>query len=194
MIWATVSSLSCFCWLYRASPSLAIKTIINLISVLTIWWCPCVESSLVLLEEGVCYDQCNISLCPASFHISRPNMPVTPGVSWLPTFVFQSPIMKRTSFLGVSSNRSCRSSRVLLLSRVQLFVTPWTVAYKALLFIGFSRQEYWSGLPFLSPGDLPNPGIKPRSPALQADVLPSKPPGKRQSHSTSASSALLVGA
>ena len=58
MIWATVNSQSCFCWLYRASPSLAAKNIINLISVLTIRWCPCVESSLVLLEEGVCYDQC----------------------------------------------------------------------------------------------------------------------------------------
>ena len=58
MIWATVSSWSYFCWLYRASPSLAAKNIINLISVLTIWWCPCVESSLVLLEDGVCYDQC----------------------------------------------------------------------------------------------------------------------------------------
>ena len=58
MIWATVSSQSCFCWLHRASLSLAAKNIINLISVLTIWWCPCVESSLVLLEEGVCYDQC----------------------------------------------------------------------------------------------------------------------------------------
>ena len=57
LIWATVSSQSCFCWLYRVSPSLAAKNIINLISVLTIWWCPCVESSLVLLEEGVCYDQ-----------------------------------------------------------------------------------------------------------------------------------------
>ena len=54
----TVSSWSCFRWLYRASSSLATKNIINLISVLTIWWCPCVESSLVLLEEGVCYDQC----------------------------------------------------------------------------------------------------------------------------------------
>ena len=53
MIWATVHSWSCFCWLYRASPSLAAKNIINLISVLTIWWCPCVESSLVLFEEGV---------------------------------------------------------------------------------------------------------------------------------------------
>ena len=58
MIWATVSSWSCFCWLFRASPPLAAKYIINMISVLTIWWCPCVESSLVLLEEGVCYDQC----------------------------------------------------------------------------------------------------------------------------------------
>ena len=57
MIWATVSSWSCFCWLYRASPSLAAKNIVNLILVLTIWWCPCVESSLVLLEKGVCYDQ-----------------------------------------------------------------------------------------------------------------------------------------
>ena len=57
MIWATVSSWSYFCYLYIASPSSAVN-IINLISVLTIWWCPCVESSLVLLEEGVCYDQC----------------------------------------------------------------------------------------------------------------------------------------
>ena len=80
MIWATVSSQSCFCWLYRNSPSLAAKNIINLIlvltiwtlpwsilksdlslinliSVLTIWWCPCVESSLVLLKEGVYNDQ-----------------------------------------------------------------------------------------------------------------------------------------
>ena len=58
VIWVTVSSLSYFCWLYRASPHLAAKNIINLISVLIIWWCPCVESSLLLLEEGVCYDQC----------------------------------------------------------------------------------------------------------------------------------------
>ena len=55
--------------------------------------------------------QNSISLCPASFHIPRPNLPVTPGVSWLPTFTFQSPIMKRTSFLGVSSRRSYRSSK-----------------------------------------------------------------------------------
>ena len=52
MIWATVSSRSCFCWLYRTSPSLASKNIINLISVLTIWWCPCVESSLCVVGRG----------------------------------------------------------------------------------------------------------------------------------------------
>ena len=54
--------------------------------------------------------QNSISLCPTSFCTPRPNLPVTPGVSWLPTFAFQSPIMTRTSFLGVSSKRSCRSS------------------------------------------------------------------------------------
>ena len=65
-----------------------------------------------------------------------------------------------------------------LLSRVRLFATPWTVAHQALLSMGLSRQEYWSGLPFPSPGDLPDPGIEPRSPALQADALTSESPGK----------------
>ena len=63
------------------------------------------------------------------------------------------------------------------LSRVQLFVTPWIVAHQAPPSMGFSRQEYWSGLPFPCPGDLPNPGIEHRSPTLQADALPSEPPG-----------------
>ena len=56
--------------------------------------------------------------------------------------------------------------------------TPWTVACRAPLSMGFSRQEYWSGLPFPSPGDLPNPGIEPRFPALQADSLPTELWGK----------------
>ena len=63
-------------------------------------------------------------------------------------------------------------------SCVRLFSTPWTVAYQAPLSMGFSRQEYWCGLPFPSPGDLPNPGIEPGSPALHTDALPSEPPGK----------------
>ena len=60
-----------------------------------------------------------------------------------------------------------------LFSRVPLFATPWTVAYQAFPSMGFSRQEYHSGLPFPSPGELPDPGIKPTFPALQADSLPS---------------------
>ena len=64
------------------------------------------------------------------------------------------------------------------LTHVRLFATPWTVAYQAPPSMGFSRQGYWSGLPFPSPGDLPNPGIEPWSPAFQADTLTSEPPGK----------------
>ena len=59
-----------------------------------------------------------------------------------------------------------------------LFVTPWTIAHQAPLSVGLSRQECWSGLPCPPPGDLPNPGIEPRPPALQADSLPSELPGK----------------
>ena len=63
-------------------------------------------------------------------------------------------------------------------SHVRLFVTPCTVAHRAPLSMEFSRQEYWSGLPFPSPGDLPDPWIEPGSPALQAGSLPSEPPRK----------------
>ena len=68
--------------------------------------------------------------------------------------------------------------KVKLLSRVLLFATPWTIAYQAAPSMGFSRQEYWSGLPFASPGDFPDPGIEPRSPTLQSDALLSEPSGK----------------
>ena len=64
------------------------------------------------------------------------------------------------------------------LSHVRLFVALWTVAHQAPPSVGFPRQEYWSGLPFPSPGDLPDSGIELGSPALQADALPSEPPGK----------------
>ena len=63
-------------------------------------------------------------------------------------------------------------------SRVWLFATPWTVARQVPLSMGFSRREYWSGLPRPPPGDIPNPGIEPRSPTLQVDSLPSEPQGK----------------
>ena len=74
--------------------------------------------------------------------------------------------------------RVVERKKVKSLSCVRLFVTPWTVAYLGPLSMGFSRQEYWSGLPVPSPGDLPHPGIEPRSPALWADALTSEPPGK----------------
>ena len=68
--------------------------------------------------------------------------------------------------------------KVKSLGCVQLLAIPWTVDYQAPPPMGFSRQEYWSGLPFPSPGDLPNPGIEPRCPTLEADALTSEPPGK----------------
>ena len=71
----------------------------------------------------------------------------------------------------------CLPFNVKSLSRVSLFATPWTVAYQAPLSMGFSRQECWSALPFPSPEDLPDPGIEPGSPTLQADTLQSEPPG-----------------
>ena len=80
---------------------LQLQNIINLILGMTIWWCPCVGSSLVFLEEAgmtsIFSWQNSVSLCPASFFTSRPKLPVTPSISWLPTFAFQSPMMKRTS-------------------------------------------------------------------------------------------------
>ena len=71
-------------------------------------------------------------------------------------------------------------SYVCLVAQLCLTVTPWTMPARLLCPWGFSRQEYWSELPFPSPGDLPNPGIKLASPAWQADSLPLAPPGKPQ--------------
>ena len=81
--------------------------------------------------------------------------------------------------------------KVKSLSHVRLFATPWTVAYQAPLSMGFSRKEYWSGLPFPSPGSLPDPGIEPRSPELEADTLTSEPPGKPMPKSHSNRKAFL---
>ena len=71
-----------------------------------------------------------------------------------------------------------RKIKMKSLSCVRLFVTSWTVAYQAPPSMGFSRQEYRSGVPLPSPGDLPDPGMEPGSPTFQADALSSKPPGK----------------
>ena len=112
MIWATVSSQSCFCWLYRASPSLAAKMenqpdfgvdylVMSMCRVFS-----CVVGRGFVMTSAFSWQN---SLCPVIFCTLRLNMPIPPGVSWLPIFAFQFPIMKRTSFLGVSSKRSYRS-------------------------------------------------------------------------------------
>ena len=81
------------------------------------------------------------------------------------------PPQKREESISLRIGEECY-----LLSRARLFATPWTVAHQAPLSMEFSRQEYWSGLPFPFPEDLSNPGIKPGSPALQADSLPAELP------------------
>ena len=78
-------------------------------------------------------------------------------------------------------------------SGVQLLTTPWTVGHQAPLFMGFSRQGYWNGLPFTSPGVFSEPGIEPRSPTLRADFIPSEPRGKPRPHQTWALSSHLIG-
>ena len=106
-----------------------------------------------------------------------------------PEMSFPACVSQHTSRLWILNTASCPCLEinnshltdwepVKLLSRVWLFGIPWTVAYQTPPPREFSKQGYWSGLPFLSPGNLPDPGIKPRSPALQADVLPSEPQGK----------------
>ena len=79
-----------------------------------------------------------------------------------------------TCVLGFLVAKLVKKVKVKSLSPVRLFATPWAVAYQAPLSMGFCRQECWSGWPFPSAGDLPNPGIKPRSPALQSDSLPTE--------------------
>ena len=79
-------------------------------------------------------------------------------------------------FAGITCSLSSYL-RASVLSGVRFFATPWTVARQTPLPMEFSRQEYWSRLPFLSPRNLPDPGIKPNSPALQTDSLPPEPPG-----------------
>ena len=123
--------------------------------------------------------QNSVSLLYASFCTPRPNLAVTPDISWLRTFAFQSPMIKTDIFFLVLFLGDLVGLLMCVWSRsvVSDSATLWTVAHQAPLSMGFSRQEYWSGVPFLSPGDLSDPGIEPRSPALQADTLSSEPQG-----------------
>ena len=98
------------------------------------------------------------------------------------------------SFISFSENQNFFFfffNEVKSLSRAGLFATLWSIAHQAPLSMRFSRQEYWNGLPFPSPGDLPNPGIKHGFPALQADALTSEPPGKEHTQGFSCNSVIV---
>ena len=133
--------------------------------------------------------------CPTLFDPvdCSPSYPCVPGIlqvrilEWVtmtfsrdlphPEIKARSPHCKQVLY-HLSQLGSPNISEVKSLIRVRLFATPWTVTYQASLSMGFSRKEYWSGLLFPSPGDLPDPGIEPGFPALETDALTSEPPGK----------------
>ena len=140
MIWGTVSSPSCFCWLYRAFPSLAAKNVISLILVLTIWWCPCVESSLVLLEEGVWYDQCVLLAKllvrplfePCSVQsLSRVRLFATP---WIAARQASLSITNSRRSLRLTSIKSVMPSSHLILCHPLLLLPPIPLMYFITIF------------------------------------------------------------
>ena len=111
-MWAIVSSRSWFCWLYRASSSLATKDIIHLTSVLTVWWCPCIESSSYFVGRGclpwpVCSLDKTLLPLPCFILYSRAKLACSCSYLLLSTFGFQSPMMEKTSSFDVGSRRSC---------------------------------------------------------------------------------------
>ena len=126
-------------------------------------------------------------LCDSPCHYKRPNF--IPFYGWVISHcIYMYHVLFHSSLGGhlgsfhvltmKNSTAMNIEGKVKLLSHVWLFATLWSVAHQAPLSKGFSRQEYWSGLQFPSPGDLPNPGIERRFPTLQADALISEPPGK----------------
>ena len=140
--------------------------------------------------------QSSPGLCKGGSYIHSFILPMvkkTCPLPWLllPTLVPQLPLQAK--YLILTFTLSCSHLHVLKtfqaslivppisvksFSHIRLFVTLWTVACQAPLSMEFSRQEYWSGLPFPSPGDLPSQGLEPRSPEFQADSLPSEIPGR----------------
>ena len=120
-----------------------------------------------------------------SLHLTVNNTKhLLPSPCWPPRFTIQQSsyylpfVYIYIWWIGYPKKAMRVKVKVKSLSHVWLFATPWTVAHQAPPSMGFSRQEYWSGFPFPSPGDLPDPGIEPRSPALQANALTSESPGK----------------
>ena len=126
----------------------------------------CVADAWRSLGLGVHPSPAAASPAPPLGHLASGSLAVTERA----VDISASCCLKHDGSLWVQANRKWKWSRV------QLFVTPWTVAHQAPPSMEFSRQEYWSGLPFPSPGDLPHLGIEPGSPILWADALPSEPP------------------
>ena len=106
-------------------------------------------------------------------HILGPPIPLSAFPSLFSSYIDTSDKTKRKSIVITTSRMRVSKHRY-----IRLFVAPWTVARQASLSMELPRQEYWSGLPLTSPGDLSNLGIEPESLALQADSLPPEPPGK----------------
>ena len=122
-----------------------------------------------------------------SLFISLPGLPTSPSPSYLTSLSFSAFLLSASKCQSAPILNSENTALhifpgvgVQSLSCVRLFAIPWTVAYHAPPSTGFSRQEYWTGLPFPSPEALPDPGIEPGSPALQVHALPSEPLGKSQ--------------
>ena len=121
------------------------------------------------------------SLCGSPLKYSCLKNPRDRGAWW---------VTKSGTWLSMHAYTATNIVKAAVLSK--LFATAWTVSCQAPPSMGFSRQEYWGGLPCPSPGDLPNPGIEPGSQTLQADFLPSEPPGKPKNTAVN-SLALLQG-
>ena len=124
----------------------------------------------------------HLYLCVCFFGFKIPTISTNFGTNTYPVVMegqwlifFQNQLIMRTAYY---SQDTVERKKVKLLSHVRPFVAPWTVSLQAPLSMGFSRQEYQSGLPLPTPGDLPKPGIKPKSLHWQADSLPLVPPGK----------------
>ena len=151
-----------------------------------LWWVWGLILNVILLLLPSCWGFSFAIRCGVSFFGGIQQSPFNDCSAVSRNFGVLTGEVERTSFYSTTlfdNQKRCpfhyeSEVKVKSLSRVRLFATPWTVAYQAPPSMGFSRQEYWSGLPIPSPGDLPNLRVKPGSLVLQADSLPFEPPGE----------------
>ena len=153
MIWATVSSQSCFCWLYRASPSLTAKNIMSDFGIDHLVMSICRVASGIVGKGCLLWPVHSLGKTLLAFTLlhsllPRPHLPVTPGVSWLPTFAFLSPIMKKTSFGDVSSRRSVGLYRTIQLQLLQHYWLGHRLGLQSYWMVSLGNQQrsfchYW---------------------------------------------------